>query len=150
MVHQGNIYFEHCYGADFDPQIPAAEKEVCWTTWLAHYTRHQPGHRIDFALRRVEGLQMGEAMPPLPGIDPNAPKTDPGDWPPSVGSTGPALARMDGEEPSQEGDGAEIPHGCETICQSERDECGRKCAESRDWCSKLCDREQALCTGGCY
>lgn len=146
MVHQGNVYFEHCYGADFDPTIPTQDKEVCWSAWLAHYTRHQPGHRIDYAMRRMEALQMGEPSPTLPRHDGSPTEGPKGSWPPQTEST----VRVSSAELAPNGDNPDIPHGCETICRAQHDRCSAGCDAKAEWCEKLCEREQGLCMGGCY
>src|SRR5262245_32189465 len=54
IVHEGNRYFEHCYGADFDVRVTPAQNLACWQAWIAHYNRFQPSQRVDYAMRRVE------------------------------------------------------------------------------------------------
>jgi len=77
VVAEGDYYFEQCYGRDFEPRAFDREREACWESWLAHYTRHQPASRVDYALRRVEDLQAGGPQPALPGIGAPVP-IDPG------------------------------------------------------------------------
>ena len=149
MVHEGNVYFEDCYGADFNPRIRDADREACWNAWLAHYTRHQPAHRIDYALRRVEALQAGEPPLVLPGIsedgataviDPNAD----------------GLVTLQGPRAGAEAntilehDAAPVAHGCGQACGGVETQCLARCASTDLACRDGCALDRSTCLGGCY
>jgi hypothetical protein len=151
MVHDGNLYFEHCYAADFDAHVTPADREACWNAWLAHYTRHQAAHRIDYAMRRVEAIQTGEqtlSLPGLPGGQADAP-TDP---------KAAALIRPGATEVGQalsatlqpDGDAGEVPQGCSEACRGFEDQCAARCPPAAGACKPLCARERAICLEGCY
>lgn len=143
-MHQGNRYFEHCYGADFDRRVTPAQREACWTAWLAHYTRHQPAHRIDYAMQRVEALQAGEPALSLPGLP--QPGTSTG-APQAAQAAQPApglgIATMEANAPS-------IPNGCLEACNAYEGHCLRACDTSSVRCRQGCTRERAICLGSCY
>lgn len=150
-MHDSDLYFERCYGADFDRQVAPAKKEACWQAWLGHYTRHQPAHRVDYAMRRVEALQNGEPLPTLPGlagasgnqvpVDPNLSNL--------VGAGAPRLAAVstttDGGAPLNE-----IPNGCLEACNTFESSCVSECPSSSVNCRDGCSRERAICLGGCH
>lgn len=68
MVHQSNVYFEQCHGADYDPDLPPELRRACWAAWLEHYQIGQPPHRIAHAQKRIAALDAGEPVAPLPGL----------------------------------------------------------------------------------
>jgi len=151
MVHDGNLYFERCYGADFDRQVDATKREECWQAWLGHYTRHQPAHRVDYAMRRIEALQNGEPMPTLPGLagaSGNQVPVDPG-LSTLVGGGAPRLAAV-----SQDADAgtlsSEIPNGCLEACNTFDSQCVSECPSRNVNCRNGCTRERAICLGGCH
>lgn len=143
MVHEGDIYFERCYSADFAEQLANTQREACWQAWLADYTRFQPAHRIDYAMRRIEALQNGEPLPKLPGL-----------------SSGPQdlalMSALDGGvgegrlSPVMEGDGAVVPNGCGHFCDAERAHCDARCPPQDRACVQTCERERAFCLHGCH
>jgi hypothetical protein len=151
MVHDGNVYFEDCYGGDFNPQISDAQREQCWNAWLAFYTRHQPAHRIDYAMRRVEALQSGEPPLELPGITPGVSADD------SLG-TGGGLVTLEGPRAGaeaatrldQHASAAGIAHGCQGACSGGETECLGKCPPDVVECRDICKRDRAICMNGCY
>lgn len=149
MVHEGNGYFEKCYGADFSPQRSDAEREACWNAWLAHYTRHQPAHRIDYAMRRVEALQAGEPALGLPGLSPSPP--------PFVLSAGSEAVTVQGPRAGAEAatrlqtsEAPQVENGCESMCRIYEARCLVPCPERSGACADGCEREKAICLGGCY
>lgn len=149
MVHEGNVYFEHCYAADFDPKLGPTQRESCWTAWLAHYTKNQAAHRIDYAMRRVEALQGGERSPGLPDLQ--GPDQDA----PVIGSEGADVTRT-GPRAGAEvattivaGEGAVI-NGCETTCTAGFTTCAARCPAENLGCPDFCEREKTICLGGCY
>lgn len=150
MVHEGNTYFETCYGADFNPKLDDTQREACWNAWLAHYTRHQPAHRIDYAMRRVEALTAGEPPLTLPGITPGAPiPTPPEDdglvLLEGVYAGAEAETRLDDDAQP-----AGVPHGCEGACTALEQACLARCTEGAVACRDACTQDRALCLGGCY
>lgn len=149
MVHEGNGYFEKCYGADFNPKRSDTEREACWNAWLAHYTRHQPAHRIDYAMRRVESLQAGESALGLPGLSPSPAPFVISSGSEAVTVQGPragaeAATRLQTEEEPS------VAHGCTGMCQIYEARCLTPCPERSGACAKGCEREKAICLGGCY
>lgn len=151
MVHDGNVYFEHCYGAEFNQQVTPMEREACWNAWLADYTRHQPAHRIDYAMRRVEAIQAGEQTLALPGVA-GGQKPPPID--PTVASHMSLRSAHVGAEVAttlqREADAGAIPHGCEGACHQYAERCHAGCPRESSDCALLCAREEAICANGCY
>jgi hypothetical protein len=150
MVHDGNVYFEHCYGAEFNGEVTPMEREACWNAWLADYTRHQPAHRIDYAMRRVESIQAGEQTLKLPGFagGQNLPPTDP-----KVSEHMSLRSARVGAEVATTtvlGHDAGVPHGCNTVCQDFAQRCEGECPPDSPDCRLLCVREGAICANGCY
>jgi hypothetical protein len=148
MVHDGDHYFEHCYGADFDRRVTPAQNEACWQAWLAHYTRYQPAHRIDYAMRRVEALQAGESPLKLPGLSRGvAPEVDPEHQSLlETAQTGvpPKLAMK-----SSDAGAPAIPNGCLDTCNAYEAHCVAECPDDVE-CRHGCTRERAICLGGCH
>lgn len=150
IVYEGDRYFEHCYGADFDPRVTPEQREACWEAWLAHYTRYQPAHRIDYAMRRTESLQAGEAPLALPGLPGQTSQVPVGDEHAALLKT----AQL-GVQPSLPGgdeaaDAGEIPHGCLAACDRYEARCLSECETVSVACRRGCTRERAICLGGCY
>ncbi|MFT3921088.1 MAG: hypothetical protein QM778_01005 [Myxococcales bacterium] len=152
MVHDGNVYFEHCYGAEFNAAVTPMEREACWNAWLADYTRHQPAHRIDYAMRRVEAIQAGDQTLKLPGIStgPSSPPTDP-----SVSSHMRLRSAHVGAEVAttmhaEDAGVSAVPHGCHTVCKEYQQHCQANCPPDSPDCRLLCAREEAICSQGCY
>jgi hypothetical protein len=155
MLHEGDTYFERCYGADYAYRVPRDRKEACWQSWIAHYTKHQPAHRVDYALARIEALQNGDPAPVLPGL-PRA-NIDAGAMDASIAEeleAADAAAR-----PPQgwllspvmtQGDGAVVPNGCANYCEGYASTCEARCAPENAPCQVGCKRERAICLGGCY
>lgn len=151
MVHEGNGYFETCYAADFNPKLDATQREACWNAWLAHYTRQQPAHRIDYAMRRVESLQSGEPAFSLPGLQ------QPGGAPPLVPASGSELVTLQGPRAGaeaatrlQSSDTTSVAHGCTSLCDTYETRCLASCEGRAGICAAGCEREKAICRGGCY
>jgi hypothetical protein len=142
-VHDGNRYFERCYGADFDPALSTRQKEACWQAWIAHYTRHQPAHRVDYALRRVEAFQNGEPPPGLPGLSPwaRAPADD---------AKLASLVHYAPYATGGDGDGGPIPNGCLEACNTFEANCSAACPDDNVSCRNGCIRERSICLGGCH
>lgn len=152
MVHEGNVYFEHCYGADFNVRRTDTEREACWNAWLAHYTRHQAAHRIDYAMRRVEAIQSGEPALSLPGMDARSAQGHQ-----SFEAAG--LVTLQGPragaevstvlDPSAPTAGA-LVNGCAEVCRADAASCGSQCPADAATCQRGCARDQAICEAGCY
>lgn len=147
-MYDGDRYFEHCYGADFDRRVSSSQNEACWQAWLAHYSRYQPAHRIDYAMRRMETLQAGEATLVLPGlargldteVDPEQQallETAQSGAPPQLAAVADA-------------GGPKIPNGCVTACADYEARCTSECPERNTECRRGCTREGAICLGGCH
>ncbi len=148
MVHTGNFYFEHCYGAEFNPEVSPGEREACWMAWLANYTRHQPAHRVDYAMRRVEAIQAGDQTLLLPGVPGgmSAPPVDP-----SLPQTASAYpARVGANVATTEGDAGAPGHGCSESCVGLEGECSLSCPPDTPSCHALCKRDAEICRRGCY
>jgi len=151
MVHDGDVYFERCYGADFDTRYPQAQKEACWQAWFAHYTKHQPAHRVDYALRRIEALQNGEPAPELPGLSngtlshnelvPERPDIDA-----DASTYGTSLLASSDEA----ADGGLIPNGCLHFCSEYEAACIARCQGTSPVCFVGCDREREICLHACH
>jgi hypothetical protein len=142
MIHDGDRYFEYCYGADFEPRLSAMQKEACWQAWIAHYTRHQPAQRVDYAMRRVEALQSGEPLLSLPGLRTH-----------EAGAT--ALASSAQVLPaaspgSATAEAGTVPNGCLEACIAYEAHCLDQCPEDSVSCRHGCTRERAICLGGCH
>ncbi len=151
MVHEGNGYFENCYAADFNPKVDQTQREACWNAWLAHYTRHQSAHRIDYAMRRVEALQAGEPSLQLPGL----PQV--GGQLPSVTSSGSELVTLQGPRAGAEAAtrlqasaSSSVAHGCTGLCDAYQARCLTSCTERVGACVEGCEREKSICRGACY
>jgi hypothetical protein len=136
MVHQGNAFFEHCYGADNNSEVSDADRESCWGAWLAHYTREQAGERVDYAMRRVEALQMGGNL----GFE--TPESYPAEDPVTSKNSLQAFATSDPDRV--------IPHGCSATCQQLRARCQGPCPDDSDPCIESCKADERTCLGGCY
>jgi hypothetical protein len=151
MVHDGNVYFEDCYGGDFAPKVTDSQREACWNAWLAHYTRHQPAHRIDYAMRRVESLQAAEPGLSLPGI-PNhgAAQPVPANPEGDVTMEGPKAGTETATLLEHRADVAGIPHGCAAACTTLEQQCQTRCPADTVGCTDGCETERATCLGGCY
>jgi len=150
MIHDGDTYFEQCYGADFDARVSREHKEGCWQAWIAHYTRHQPAHRVDYAMRRIEALQNGEPPPVLPGLVSGAlssgeVRAELAAVDAAAGNTGSSLI-----EPTIERDGGPVPNGCLSYCNTYEGQCLSRCVSGNVACRQTCERERALCLHGCY
>jgi hypothetical protein len=149
MLHEGNVYFEQCYAADFDLRRTPTQRESCWTAWLAHYTKHQAAHRVDYAMRRVESLQAGEPSPGLPELQ--GPNQDA----PIIGGEGAEITRT-GPRAGAEmattmtaGDET-IANGCEPTCTASYATCAASCPKESEGCPDFCEREKTICLAGCY
>lgn len=147
MVHAGDRYFEQCYGADFSPSVEPLKKEACWQAWLAHYTRYQPAHRIDYAMRRVEALQGGELGPTLPGMTHDAAQLDVDAQVAleSVVPLDPAIPAVVAANPE-----VEVPNGCLSACNLFEAKCIEQCPVESTNCRNGCARDRAICLGGCH
>jgi len=153
MVHEGDVYFERCYAADFDARIGPEQKEACWQAWLAFYTRHQPAHRVDYAMRRIEAVQNGEPTPSLPGSG-QAPllsstvkselvtviAADAG-----IGRTSSRLLAS-----TMERDAGPVANGCSHYCTEYEAACNARCHEASRLCTAGCEYERTICLHGCY
>jgi hypothetical protein len=160
MVHDGNVYFERCYGAEFDARISPRQREACWSAWLAHYTRHQPAERIDYAMRRVEAIQAGDQTLKLPGFaggetpapaDPSQVRVDMrrarvGSEVPTVEARGSAREQNTDEQHPADG----VPNGCGAVCGETGSHCEAGCPADSSDCRRLCVREKEICLRGCY
>jgi hypothetical protein len=148
MVHEGNVYFEDCYAGDFNPRVSDGDREACWNAWLAHYTRHQPAHRIDYALHRVESLQAGEPPLALPGISVDAVAA-----PIDTQTEGLATLQGTGKGPEVstvlQQSAVPVAHGCGAACSDLERVCLEKCQDNVG-CQDGCLRDRAVCMGGCY
>jgi hypothetical protein len=149
IVHDGNRYFEHCYGADFDRRVTPTQNEACWQAWLAHYSRYQPPHRVDYAMRRMETLQAGEPALKLPGLA----RSMDGDVDPeqqALLETARAGAPPKLEMKAGDAGAPGIPNGCLATCDAYETRCASDCPENRIECRHNCTRERAICLGGCH
>jgi hypothetical protein len=150
MVHDGNVYFEDCYGGDFNPQVTDARREQCWNAWLAFYTRHQPAHRIDYAMRRVEALQSGEPPLGLPGITPGTPLEAEDESGGLVTVEGPRAGAEAATLLDRHAVAEGVPHGCQAACAGNETQCLEKCPPDVLACRDICMRDRAICLHGCY
>ncbi|MDB4974329.1 MAG: hypothetical protein JWN48_2670 [Myxococcaceae bacterium] len=153
MVHEGDTYFERCYAVDFDPQVRPEQKEGCWQAWLAFYTRHQPAHRVDYALRRIEAVQNGEPSLELPGTV--AAELLPQDVKTELTSLVRADAGVSRTEPrllasTMEGDAGPVENGCSHYCGEYEAACNARCHEGSRTCLLGCESERKICLNGCY
>lgn len=153
MVHDGNVYFEHCYGADFNPKVSPEKREACWMAWLADYTRHQAAHRVDYAMRRVEAIQAGAQTLMLSGF-PGGQDSAPSDAKTAARFAQPRRARLGTEVATTaqlDGEDAATPgHGCEAVCGQLQSDCNQQCPADLPDCMPLCKRDAAICRRGCY
>lgn len=149
LVNDGDRYFEQCYGADFSPTVEARRKEECWQAWLAHYTRYQPAHRIDYAMRRVESLQQGDPAPGLPGLTSSSQQAQ---------ASADAQVALEGVVPLDPAIPAvtetvpkvDIPNGCLEACNRFESQCVAQCPADSVNCRNGCTRDRAICLGGCH
>jgi hypothetical protein len=142
VVAEGDHYFEQCYGRDFEPIADDRAREACWESWLAHYTRHQPASRVDYALRRVEDLQSGVPLAQLPGV--GAPMPDQQQAIDSEGAPDPA------EVTAPVGAPRALPKGCEPACDAYTARCEAQCTADAHDCRPMCERERKRCLSGCH
>jgi hypothetical protein len=149
LVHDGNRYFEHCYGADFNPRVTPIQKEACWQAWIAHYTRHQSAQRVDYALRRIEALQSGAEPPSLPGVTASRPAVLAADEAHLANLTH-GMTPPGSTLPAPEAGAEEIPNGCLEACNTYERRCLSECPERNVNCMQRCTRERAICLGGCH
>lgn len=154
-MHEGDRYFERCYAADYEVRVAVADKEACWTAWTSHYTKHQPAHRVDYALRRIEAIQNGEPAPSLPGL---------GRGPLPSGSLSSAEVDAEVQAASVESsnnsaallttislnDGGPVPNGCLNYCNQYESRCNGRCPGTSTTCRLGCERERQLCLNGCH
>ncbi len=147
-MHEGDRYFERCYGADFDARISPELAEACWQAWIAHYTKHQPAHRVDYALRRIEALQNGEPPPSLPEL----PSAGAGNAELASGvDAAVAIVGAPGMSESPVADDAgEVPNGCLRACSDYEARCRADCPDAGGECELGCGREREVCLHGCY
>lgn len=148
MVHEGDTYFERCYAADFEARVTPEQREACWTAWVAHYTRLQPAHRVDYAMRRVESLQNGEPTPSLPDL-PNA----------IEGNAVVVLPDVDAEVGYRNTellsallavDAGPVPNGCLAFCDDYESRCVARCPHGSLECREVCAAERAICLNACH
>jgi hypothetical protein len=151
IVHQGDRYFEHCYGADFDRRVTPVQNEACWQAWIAHYTRHQPAHRVDYAMRRVEALQAGEPALRLPGMQQSGVvvDVDPAQQAMLASAQQANQPKLE-NSPESEGGKVSVPNGCLDACNGYEGRCLGGCESNNVSCRHDCARERAICLGGCY
>jgi hypothetical protein len=148
LVHEGDRYFERCYGADFDAKVGVSQKEACWQAWITYYTKHQPAHRVDYALGRIESLQNGDPPPALPGLGTSGEA-------PGAADAGPADG-ADAREPGAQGlatmapDAGPVPNGCLHFCNEYESRCNARCDHGSLACSANCEHERSVCLQGCY
>jgi hypothetical protein len=143
-VHQGDRYFERCYGADFDAKVPVTKKESCWQAWITYYTKHQPAHRVDYALARIESLQNGDPLPTLPDLasEPSRPAEHDTDAAASDVSSQILVTMAP--------DAGPVPNGCLHFCNEYESDCNARCDRGSLSCSANCEHERGLCLRGCY
>jgi hypothetical protein len=149
LVHEGDRYFERCYGADFDARVDPTKKEACWQAWMTYYTKHQPAHRVDYALGRIESLQNGDPLPTLPGMvhseqSPEALAKEISEADAAASNTGAEV--MVTLTP----DAGPVPNGCVHFCNEYESSCNARCNRGSLACSANCERERGLCLNGCY
>jgi hypothetical protein len=149
IVHDGDRYFERCYGADFDRRVSAELNEACWQAWLAHYSRYQPAHRVDYAMRRTEALQGGEPALKLPGLSRGA-ESDVAPEQQALLETAQAGAPPKLDLKTSDAGAPLIPNGCLAACDSFEARCASECPDQRVECRHGCSRERAICLGGCH
>ncbi|MDB4986143.1 MAG: hypothetical protein JWN04_1321 [Myxococcaceae bacterium] len=153
MVHDGDTYFERCYAIDFDARVPPEQKEACWQAWLSFYTRHQPAHRVDYALRRIEAVQNGEPLLVLPGtaasaLVPQEVKSELTTVLAVDAGVGRATPRLMAS--TMEGDAGPVPNGCLHFCSDYQAACNARCLEASRACFQGCEDERQVCLNGCY
>ncbi|MFM2417143.1 MAG: hypothetical protein RL385_1866 [Pseudomonadota bacterium] len=134
LVADGNRQFERCYGTDFEVRATDAERELCWSTWLARHTRHQAASKVDYALVRIESLTGGVALAPLPGMG----------GPVDGGAAAPPRSA-----PEHLFD-AGLPSGCEPACDHALSSCEMHCTARDLACQRVCATERARCIDGCH
>jgi hypothetical protein len=150
MMHEGDVYFERCYGADFASEFGVQQKEACWQAWVAHYTKHQPAHRVDYALGRIESLQNGERPPELPGLLRGAlpPQEVARELDAAAAAASDTSAAL--LSPLMQGDGGVVPNGCAHYCGEFEQQCRARCLSAGRACDEGCERERAVCLNGCH
>jgi hypothetical protein len=142
-VHEGNRYFEHCYGADFDVRVTPSQNLACWQAWVAHYNRFQPAQRVDYAMRRVEALEAGEPPLRLPGLPGSAAANT---IPPSSNE----LKTAQGQPSAAASTIPTILNGCLEACNGYEGRCVEACEPNAVNCRNGCNRERSICLAGCY
>lgn len=147
LLHEGDRYFERCYGADFDGKVESPLKEACWQAWITYYTKHQPAHRVDYALARIESLQNGEPLPRLPGFT-----TQPAEaLAKEIAEADAAASNVSSQElVTMAPDAGPVPDGCLHFCNEYESDCNARCDHGSLACSSNCERERGLCLRGCY
>lgn len=159
VVQQGHVYFERCYAADFDPQIPLAEKHACWNAWLSHYTTGQSRERVRYARRRLYQIEHGRPVPRLPGL-PEA-GADSRDVV-AISEPGPAESTRGANEsspaePAEMAADRESPlpqntnPACAALaCEPAWRACMAECADNHYPCQDACRVELHACARGCF
>jgi hypothetical protein len=152
MVHDGDTYFERCFGADYDPRVTPEQKEGCWAAWTAHYTKHQPAHRVDYALARIEAIQSGEHAPTLPGLGSGAVKVETAQVDDERASAETASSNSGSSllMPMTASDAGPVPNGCLHFCNQYESRCNASCPGGNTACRLSCERERAFCLNGCH
>lgn len=146
MVHQSNTYFEHCHAADLDPGRTMDERKACWSAWLDHYGEPQPPERRAYASARIEAIERGEAIRPLPDVTTYRAAF--------LGSDGEQV-EVASDDPQQvprdvEPAPAISSDPCINVCTPRLTACLATCGARGADCVTACRAEHNVCLRGCY
>jgi hypothetical protein len=151
MVHQSSSYFEHCHSADYDASVSSDQRTECWSAWLQYYTLGQSPERLQYARARIEAIEAGEEVSPLPGVPTS-----------QLGSSFTASYLSMGEEFPDADPGTaprnqeRLPsapnpdHECSNVCVPHWNTCIRRCDEPYGGCRDACEIEHRTCLNGCF
>lgn len=146
MVHQSNTYFEHCHAADLNPERTMEQRKACWSAWLEHYAEPQPPERRAYASARIEAIERGESLHPLPDVTTYRAAFLGSDGEPEEAAT---------DDPQQvTGEVAPVASissdPCINVCTPRLTTCLGQCGPRGADCLTACRAEHNVCLRGCY
>lgn len=98
-MHRSEVYFERCYAADFDPNVPIAERRACWQDWMVHWQADQPPDRVDYVRERM--LRLDPERAAIVALATGS--TEPDDAAPEIAAEATTVTEVMGREPSELG-----------------------------------------------
>ena len=167
IVHQSNTFFERCHSADYNPRVTNADRRQCWTRWLEHYTTGQSPDRLAFARDRLNAIESGEPVRPMPGMPGAAvqgsytasyfalaPEQD--GSPASDLEARPMSGTAESRSMSASAARDNLPsppsadHQCSSVCAPRWYSCIEQCDDPHGACRHACESEHNTCLSGCF